>query len=1120
MATLRRKVYKRVGLTTQLIDLARGQQITELTTGAETPETLKIIQYGSQVTTQGLLDFIADLLVNDQSIDLETNGINQLINEGVFNLQDFRFDIEVVTSPSNQVVIGPGKGKFDDAGYANIFYVEDETTLTVPAVSHIGWYRRDLINIVFKDTNNPTLVPYIEYISGVEQDGIPPRHFWFDKVVTSTKSTYPLYSILYRNLGGTTTYQEYDTVYMLAGFKETVKYQMTQAYKRTNDGYYASPTQYRSFTYPDGTPLEPEAGSSSAQEDIDGPVYDIETICANDPTGKINFAEPDVEFVNDLAHGDLLTFPFNIERFITIFTAATDVEVREIMIALDRSTVPEEGIDVNLYTAKYFVDANHDGIVDINTVSVSGLETTLGLSKDITTFTQLTSNHIDFTSPSGNVAVDDFIFIFYGEGLYQISRITELVGPTSIKISTLPITPDATSKILIFKKSTISLAGDTIDDAFLSTKTKAEQIDYETQYPVSTHTGISALKYADTDDKAGLTYGSIDFNDVGHDWSTGNQTFQINVRVAGVWAGVQTITLNANCADITAIVAHINARLVAAGITTAIAYNAYHGYVGIKTVALGSTESIQIIAGSPSDALVTLGLTAGLYNGVDDYKTDIAEFYALPDNATNRLFYHMPSPPATFGGHIKVRFPFKIRLNFNQWYFARVSMLDRGIPYYMYGIRPKVVVLDPTWASTNNDSLNGYFDTELRTDPGIYPVVVGADTVFKIEDDYGDIGTPSSDRLAAGYPSYYRLESRFLGGAAFTKPADPDVVYVDVLSGLASFYDASTSEPMMLYFTYYYNNIISGKLDTEKIIHESQATSASKINLWYVIEYLLDPVTGQPRFGKPYEYIFTGTAGQTVFTLPIVVGSKENMFVFVQGVLQAKDTYTLSGYDITLNTGLLFTGDKVVVKVGVVDLPPDVRHNTPWEENFTATAGQTEFQLTHFPDSKDYMSLYVSAAFQPKTHYSLSITGLVTLSAPCLGGEVVTVKSFLPSGSIVPSLGSITPAHLAWMGFTDLDDTPANFTGAGDKLVKVNTGATALEFVSHLNILTPVQDVFTATASQDEFTLSALPINDAGVMLFIDSAFQDRTTFTRVGLVVTLNTPCTGGEKVVFAYMS
>lgn len=1047
MATLRHRVYKRVGPTTQLIPLVRGQQITELTTGSETPETLKVVQYGERVTTQGLLDFIADLINNDQSIDTETNGINQLINEGVFNLQDYLFDITVSTSPTNKVTIGPGKGKFDDQGYANIFYIADDTELSVPSITHIGWYRRDLVSIVFKDTNNPTLVPYIEYTPGAEEDGITPRHFWFDKVLTTEKASYPLYSILWRNLGGTTTYIEKDTVYNLAGFKETVHFVQTQAYKRTDDGYYASPTQYRTFTYPDGTPLDPEVGSSQLQQDITGTEYDIEDVCSDDPTGKLEFAEPDIEFRDDLAHGDLLTFPFIIEKFIDVFSSATDIEMREFKIALDRSTVPEEGIDINLFTAKYFVDSANVGIIDISTVSVSGVETTLGLSKDITTFSKLTADQINFTTPSGNVAADDFIFVFYGKGLYQISKIISILGPTSIKISTLPITLNTTSKILIFKNSTVEAIGETIDSTFLSTKTKAEQIDYETQYPVSTNTGISSLKYDDTDDKAALTYGTVSFASVGHDWATNPQTFKINVRVGGSWEGEQTVTLNANCANITAIISHINTQLVAAGVTSAIAYNAYFGYVGIKTNALGSTESIQLTAGT-SDALATMGITAGLYNGLDNYKPDLAYYIGLPDNATNKLFYHMPDPPATFGGHHKATFTFKIRLNFNQWYFARISMLDRGVPYYMYGIRPKVVVLDPTWASTGSDSLNGYLSTLMRTDAGQYPLVVDGDVIFKIEDAYGDIGTVSSARLAAGYPSSYRLESRFLGGVAFDKPADPDVAYVDVLNGLVSFFDASTSEPQLLFLTYYYNSIISGKLDTEKIIHESQATSASKINLWYVIEYLLDPVTGQPRYGKPYEYIFTGTAGQTTFTLPIIVGSKENMFVFVQGVLQAKDTYTLSDYDIILNTGLLFTGDKVVVKVGVVDLPPDIRWNTPWEENFVATAGQTQFTLTHIPDSKVTMSLYVSGAFQPQTHFTLSVDGIITLTDPLIGGETVTVKSWLPSGSIVPSLGSVTPAHLNGVGLIHLEDTPTNYTGAANKFLRVNSTADAVEFVS------------------------------------------------------------------------
>lgn len=839
MASIRRRVYKKIGGVPTLVDLVRGEQSVNLVPGAETPETLAIVPYGAQVTTQSLLNLAADLIANDKALDAEKNAINEIINEGVLKIsgKSFNFSIDI---PTNTITLALGKAKLHEGELGIVYTIDTPTQFVIPVVNNEDWYRRDVINIVFKDTANPNAVPYLEYVPGQENEGILPRHIFSDKYISSTKNTYPLWSILVRNNSGTLEYIEHNQAFQWAGFREVVNYIEAEGFKKTDHGYYATYTDYVTFTDQNGYPLGVDAGTSSIASIITQTMYDIEAVTGYDPTGRLSFQEPDVQFRSDLSAGDLLTFPFIFPRFINEYSSIKDVEMRTFEIALDESVTPEEGLELHIYTAKYFVDANNDGVCQISTVSVGPTETTITISKNITLFTKLTGNGIDFDSPSGSVAIGDFIYVLNGKGLYQISKITGIVANNQIKIYNLPITLDTTSKFYIYKNSTIALVGEEITQGFLAAKSLDDQVDYEDQYQVTNYdgkryTGISNIKYEDTDDAPAKAYGNIDFTSSGFNWATTNQNFVINVNSGGD----VTVTLNTNCANISAIVTAINSAFTTAGVTGVEAYNAYNGRVGIRTTVSGAAQTFTLSAGSPN-ALTTLGIANGVYTGLDNYKNDIKNYYDLADNTTTRIFYHMPNPPGTFTGHIKVVFNFKLRLNYNQWYFARVSVLDRNIPYGNYGIKPKVVVVDPTWASTNSNSLNGYNKVDIKTNEGEYPYVEGSEYIFQLKDDFGDITEDAPGRATLGFPIKYRLESKYLAGAAFQTPTDDDLVYVDVLNGIVSFKNSTLSEPTNLYMTYYMNSIMVGSLPTDKIPHHRP--DGTVLNLQQIIEDYLSPI--------------------------------------------------------------------------------------------------------------------------------------------------------------------------------------------------------------------------------------------------------------------------------------
>lgn len=60
--------------------------------------------------------------------------------------------------------------------------------------------------------------------------------------------------------------------------------------------------------------------------------------------------------------------------------------------------------------------------------------------------------------------------------------------------------------------------------------------------------------------------------------------------------------------------------------------------------------------------------------------------------------------------------------------------------------------------------------------------------------------------------------------------------------------------------------------------------------------------TGSPAPGSVYSQLFSGTGSQTAFTLAYQPYSEDNTQVYVSGVYQQKNTYSLSGSTITFNT--------------------------------------------------------------------------------------------------------------------------------------------------------------------------------------------------------------------------
>jgi len=132
---------------------------------------------------------------------------------------------------------------------------------------------------------------------------------------------------------------------------------------------------------------------------------------------------------------------------------------------------------------------------------------------------------------------------------------------------------------------------------------------------------------------------------------------------------------------------------------------------------------------------------------------------------------------------------------------------------------------------------------------------------------------------------------------------------------------------------------------------------------------------------------FTGTGLQTDFTLTQGV-TVDNSFVFIQGVYQEKDTYSISGTTLTFTTAPLSGYSIEVITVGAVSIFND----TLYVDNFNGTGSQVDYTLSTSPASENAIDVYINGLYQQKDTFSLSGSTLTFSTAPP-NGSTIEVKS-------------------------------------------------------------------------------------------------------------------------------
>ena len=183
--------------------------------------------------------------------------------------------------------------------------------------------------------------------------------------------------------------------------------------------------------------------------------------------------------------------------------------------------------------------------------------------------------------------------------------------------------------------------------------------------------------------------------------------------------------------------------------------------------------------------------------------------------------------------------------------------------------------------------------------------------------------------------------------------------------------------------------------------------------------------------------LYTSTSNQTAFTLSASPVDEDHLIVFIEGVYQNKNSYTLSGSSLTLDSAPI-TGSEVVVHAvgnGVVG-------TGHIQDSFTGNGGTAAYTLSGNPATEDNCFVFADGVYQNKSTFSVSGTTL-TFDANVPTGVVIEV--IIPSLTEigVPTNGSVTPAKISSGGpqwDTDGDVTNGQIV-TGDVVATISAGS-------------------------------------------------------------------------------
>ena len=193
----------------------------------------------------------------------------------------------------------------------------------------------------------------------------------------------------------------------------------------------------------------------------------------------------------------------------------------------------------------------------------------------------------------------------------------------------------------------------------------------------------------------------------------------------------------------------------------------------------------------------------------------------------------------------------------------------------------------------------------------------------------------------------------------------------------------------------------------------------------------------------------TANASTTAFTISNAVQDEKQLLVFIDGVFQAHNSYSVSGTTVTLSTAPA-SGREVTIYSALSNL----QGANMVIATMTGDNSDTTLDLGVTPISENNVQVYFDGVYQNKSTFSIS-------------GQILTFSTAPPTGVAVEAI-----TH------TVLDISAA----ASSVLI----------------------DEFTGNGSTTAFTLSAAPANENNTQVYVGGVYQEKATYSVSGTTLTL----------------
>ena len=201
---------------------------------------------------------------------------------------------------------------------------------------------------------------------------------------------------------------------------------------------------------------------------------------------------------------------------------------------------------------------------------------------------------------------------------------------------------------------------------------------------------------------------------------------------------------------------------------------------------------------------------------------------------------------------------------------------------------------------------------------------------------------------------------------------------------------------------------------------------------------------------------FTGDDSTTDFTLTQSMTSEDGLIVFIDGVYQADNVYSVSGQTLSFATAPL--ASRVIE---VFQLEGGIVGSAPVVDTMTGDGSDTTLTLSITPISENQTFVTFDGVVQHKGSYSLS-------------NNVITFGTAPPTGVAVECI------------------TFNNVTAATDSVV----------------------DTFTGTGSQTAFTLSRQPLTENNTLVYVSGIYQDKSTYSISSSTLNFSTAPANGVSI------